>query len=45
MFASEATSTSMTFPTFGTLKHCTININYGTSGPSTVNMQTQSQQD
>uniref|UniRef100_A0A1X7U4V1 Uncharacterized protein n=1 Tax=Amphimedon queenslandica TaxID=400682 RepID=A0A1X7U4V1_AMPQE len=45
MSASEVTSTSMPFPTFGTLKHCTININYGTSGPSTVNMQTQSHED
>ena len=30
-------------PSFSVLRHCTININYGNTGPSTVNMQTQDQ--
>ena len=30
-------------PSFGVLHHCTININYGNTGPNTVNTQTQDQ--
>ena len=36
-------SSSAPFPTFGVLHHCTVNINYGNYGPSSVNMQLQHQ--
>ena len=29
----------LAIPTFGVLHHCTINVNYGNHGPSTVNVQ------
>ena len=36
-------SSSAPCPTFGVLHHCTVNINYGSYGPSSVNIQSQHQ--
>ena len=38
-------SSSGPFPTFGVLNYCTVNVNYGNLGPSTVNMQSQPRTD
>ena len=35
-------ATALPFPTFGVLKHCVVNINYGTYGPSNASVQSQS---
>ena len=41
--SEEATAiTPLPFPTFGVLKHCVVNINYGTYGPSNASVQSQS---
>ena len=41
--SEEATAiTPLPFPTFRVLKHCVVNINYGTYGPSNASVQSQS---